>query len=162
MRLLARIAVFWIIAGLVVGFILRQQLGEKRLNLVYSLSLLPWLGHLGYLVVYTLEHSQTLNLELMVLAGVSALLVVSGFVVGLRFTRSRPQRLAFVPVLLALLYALPLIWFSAVLRAQSIGMGAISTAVLGGAALFVGSILAVYTVGISRRGSTESLMRRKP
>ena len=161
MRLLARIAVFWIIAGLVVGFILRQQLGKKRLNLVYSLSLLPWLGHLGYLVVYTLEHSQTLNTELMILAGVSALLVIPGFVIGLRFIRSRPQRLAFVPVILALLYGLPLIWFSAALRAQSISLGAISTAVLGGAALFVGSMLAVFTVGI-QRSSSASLLRRKP
>ena len=151
MSLLVRIAIIWIILGLVIGFILRRQLGAERLGLVYSLSLLPWLGHLAYVVFYTLERSDALGMQLIILAVSSAVLALVSFWSGRRFAWTRPSRLALVPIGIALLYAVPLIWFGMALRAQSIGMDSIPAAILVGATLFVSSILTIFTLGIRRQ-----------
>lgn len=162
MSLLVRIAIVWIILGLIVGFILRRQLGAQRLGLVYSLSLLPWLSHMAYIIFYALERSGDLGTEIIIFAVSSAVLALVGFWSGRRFAWAQPSRLSLVPIGIALIYAVPLIWFRIALRAQSIGMDAIPTAVLVGATLFVSSVLAVFTVGLRRRGfSPGRLLQRR-
>lgn len=151
MGLLVRITVIWIIFGVIVGFVLRLQLGAQRLGLVYSLSLLPWLGHLAYVIYYTLGHSSTLGTQLIILVVSSAVLVLVSFWSGRRFAWTQPSSLALVPIGIALLYAIPLIWFSMALRSQSIGMDSIPAAILIGASLFVSSILAIFTLGMRRQ-----------
>jgi len=160
--ILIRITVIWIILGLIMGFVLRRQLGPQRLGLVYSLSLLPWLGHLAYVIFYTLGHSDTLGMQLIILAVTSAILALVGFWSGRRFAWTQPSSLAFVPIGIALLYAVPLIWFGMALRAQSIGMDSIPAAILVGATLFVSSILAIFTLGMRRQSlSFGGVLKRR-
>lgn len=162
MSLLVRIVIIWIILGLIVGFVLRGQLGARRLGLVYSLSLLPWLGHLAYVAFYTLERSNALGMQLIILAISSAVLALVSFWSGRRFAWTRPSRLALVPIGIALLYAVPLIWYGMALRAQSIGMDSIPAAILAGATLFVSSILSVFTLGLKRQPlSLGGILQRK-
>ena len=151
MSLLLRVGVVWIVLGLVAGLLLRGS-GWRR-GVAFAISFLPLLGHLLYLVAYTLRGANDLTNELLIFVGlVFGLAVVVG-VVGWRYTTRRPGRTALVPLGLSLVYAVPLLWFSGVLQTDRLRLDSISVVVFVGATLFVVSALATYATGRRARGS---------
>ncbi len=152
MRLLSRIAIIWVVLGLVVGLVLRGQLSWRRLGALYALSALPWLAHLVYVVFYTLDNASGLALPLTLFALSSLVLGTLTLFLGWRFWRKTPLRLSFAPLLLALAHAPPLLVFSRALQSAGLGnaglgMDAIPMVAFICAALFVASLLFAFTLG---------------
>ena len=144
MTLLVRIGFVWIILGLLLGMLLRR-LGWRR-KVAFGVSFLPWLGHLLYVVAYTLRGADDLLTRLSVFVGVSFVVV---FVIGVaawRYTTGNPKRMPLVPLSLGLVYALPLLWFSSMLQARTLRLDSLSVVAFVGATLFVSSALLTYTV----------------
>lgn len=144
MTLLVRIGFVWIILGLLLGMLLRR-LGWRR-KIAFGVSFLPWLGHLLYVIAYTLRGADDLSTRLWVFVAIS---LVAGVGVGLaawHYTTRNPKRMPLVPLGLGLVYALPLLWFSSVLQARTLRLDSISVAVFVGATLFVSSALLTYTL----------------
>ena len=158
MALLLRVSLVWMALGFVVGFVLRRQV-PGRFSLLLGVSVLPVLVHVGYIAAYTLSEraAGTLNVRLGVFIGLGIVLVALSPLTW-RYVRERPARAPLVPLALTALYALPLLWFSSVLRTQRIGLDVIPTVVLVCATLFVSSLLFVYTFGLS---SSKGLARRR-
>lgn len=144
MTLLVRIGFVWIILGLVLGLLLRR-LGWRR-KVAFGVSFLPWLGHLLYVVAYTLRGADDLSTRLSVFVAVSLVLGVAVGLAAWRYTTGNPKRMPLVPLGLGLVYALPLLWFSSVLQARTLRLDSISVALFVGATLFMSSALLTYTV----------------
>ena len=159
MALLLRVSLMWLVLGFVVGFVLRRQL-PGRLGLFLGSSVLPVLGHVGYLTTYTLTEraAGTLTGQLGVFVVLSVALLLSSLLTW-RYVKARPARAFLIPLTLTALYALPLLWFSTVLRTQVIGLDAIPTVVLVCATLFMSSALFAYTFAL--RSSRDLIARRR-
>lgn len=159
MALLLRVSLVWIGLGLVVGFILRRRV-PGQLSLLLGVSALPVLAHAGYIIMYTLSEraAGTLGVQLGILVVLSIMLVALSLLTW-RFVRESPARAPLIPLALTALYALPLLWFSTVLRTQAIGLDAIPTVVLVCATLFMSSVLFAYT--FARSGDTLERRRRR-
>ena len=167
MRLLARIAVVWVVLGLVVGFLLRARVPWRRLNWLYALSALPWLAHLVYVVSYTLGNSSGLGLPLAVFVVATLLLGTLALGFGWRAWRGAPVRLALGPLVLVGAHALPLFVFSRLLQGAGLGnaglgMDAIPMVAFICAALFWGSVLLAYAFGRGPAPTSGALAPLRP
>lgn len=157
MSLLFRVGLVWIVVGLVAGLLLRRT-GWRR-GLAFAFGFAPLLGHLLYLVAYTMRGASDLSPELAVFLGVTLLLAVGVGVVGWRATTRQPGRIALVPLATSLVYAAPLLWFSDVLQTDAFRLDSISVLLFVGATLFVSSALATYATG--RRARCSALVERR-
>ena len=104
MRLLFRFGLFFALAGFVLGLLLRRS-WPGRLPEVILLAALPWLVHLGYVLVWVFTTTDA------VLGGVVFSLLDVGLValtlrVGPRFYRRDNRRAALVPLLVLTLHLL--------------------------------------------------------
>ncbi len=151
MSLLFRVGLVWVVLGLVAGLLLRR-VGWRR-GLAFAASFAPLLGHLVYLVAYTLRGAADLTTELLIFLGVTFLLAVAVGVASWRYVKRKPGRMALVPLGLGLAYAAPLLWFSSVLQTDTVRLDSVAVLVFLGATLFVVSALATYATGRRPRGS---------
>ena len=122
---------------------------------------MPLVGHLLYLVAYTLRGAADLTTKLSVFVGVAVALAVVVGTVSWRYTRRKPRRTALVPVGLGLVYAAPLLWFADVLQSATLRLDSISVLMFVGATLFVASALLTYSAGRGVPGSSELTKRRR-
>lgn len=142
--------------GLVVGFVLRGQFQNRKM-IPFVLGFLPWLVHILYVVMYVQRSEVDVSNLLLIFLSISVLIAVGVFWVGLRSLQRGGRTIVFTPLLLVGLYGLgPLLWFSSVLRAEAIGTDSIPTVMLVGGALFVTSMLFVFSLNLFRRGSRAS------
>jgi hypothetical protein len=138
MRLLVRIALVWIVLGLVTGLFLRTR---KNLNLAWliGLSLLPWVLHQLYLLVmlgFVLPSTQ-----LITFLGFSLLFIVLGSVFAWRYQKQRSVALAALPLVHGVLYSGLLFWLGRVTQTDGLGLNTVSWVVYASAVLFMTSLL---------------------
>jgi hypothetical protein len=141
MNLLLRLALLWIVLGLVVGIVLRSQF-KGRAWIPFVLSFTPWLVHMLYVIWYTLGNTDLLNTSLLIFVLLSLLVAIGVMWVGYRSLQRNGTTVLLTPILQALIYGLgPLFWFMTVLREQEIAMDSIPAAMFVGGTLFVSSML---------------------
>jgi hypothetical protein len=138
MRLLVRIALVWIVLGLVTGLFLRTR---KRLKLawVLGLSFAPWLLHQLYILVmlgFVLPSTQ-----LITFLGFSLLFIVLGSVFAWRYQKQRSLTLAALPLVHGVLYSGLLFWLSRITQTDGLGLNTVSWVVYASAVLFMTSLL---------------------
>lgn len=148
MALLFRLSFVWIILGLVLGAVLRVQFRGRAL-LPFMLSFVPWLVHVVYVVLYTQRNAVSLQSQLLMFVGVSTFLALGVFWAGFRSVQRGGNSVVYLPALLALFYALPLFWYSSVLRTENIGMDSIPVIMFVGGIMFVVSMMIAFRVGAS-------------
>lgn len=141
MRLLTRIALIWIVLGLLVGLFLKTRKNVSMRLLVF-LSLAPWFLHQLYIYV-TLEFALPPNLQLVFL-GLSILFAVIAGVVSWTFAKNRALVFAAVPLVHGFAYSILLLILANITRTGGLGLNTVSWTVFASSVLFISSMLLSY------------------
>jgi hypothetical protein len=141
MRLLTRIALIWIVLGLLTGLFLKTRKNVSMRPLVF-LSLAPWLLHQLYIYV-TLEFALPPTLQL-IFVGLSLLFAIIAAVVGWMFARKRSPVFAAVPLAHGFAYSILLLILANLTRTGGLGLNTVSWTVFASAVLFISSMLLSY------------------
>jgi hypothetical protein len=118
---------------------LRSRL--KSLTALITLSLLPWLIHMVYVLISVLG---TPSLQLSIFVGVN--LVITLILLALSWKPLKNHRLwvAFLPVLQGFLYSLSLLWFVRILSIESLGLNSLSWVAYAGSAIAMAGLMLGY------------------
>lgn len=151
MRLLWRFGIFIALFGFLGGWLLRRRAGGELLPQLVLLGFLPWLFHLGYVLVYAFGQLGGLTFGMSVVGVLSAAVARSLLRFGPRFYRSDVRLSALLPPLLAFFHlALVGAWVASGLRAQGVMFGTFANLYYVGATLFISAALYGYTFGAGR------------
>ncbi|MGL4609300.1 MAG: hypothetical protein ACRCYY_06390 [Trueperaceae bacterium] len=141
MRLLTRIAVIWIVLGLLTGLVLRTRKPET-LGWLLALGFAPWLFHVLYCLLFLGLELRTVQLALFL--GISGLLTLLAGLVAKIFASTRSTQLAALPLFHGIVYSLFLFIFARIYELSQLGLNTISWTVFGSGILFVTSLLFSY------------------
>jgi len=160
MSVLTRLSGALLMAGLVVGLVLRLVLTRGRLRTLVGLALVPLPLHMAVVALAAVKHGATLlGLGLYLVGG--AAVGVAGWLIGRRGVPHRAWLAALMPSLVALVYGLlPFALYSWRLRTAGIDLDIIPTAVYLGATLFATGALLVF-VPAPPAGPGRGLLRRR-
>ncbi len=164
MSVLTRLLGWVLVAGLIVGVVLRVTFGRKRfLALVTLLIAVPAVLHVGYVAFQALGHGASVLVALAYLLGATAV-VGAGALFARRWVRERPLWAALAPVATGVAYGLlPFGLYSWALRRAAIDLDIVPTAVYVGACLFGTALLLAFVPrgGGPPRGWWRRLVRRR-
>jgi hypothetical protein len=141
MRLLLRIALIWIVLGLLTGLFLKTRKSVSMRPLVF-LSLVPWFLHQLYLYV-TLEFALPPTLQL-IFVGLSVLFAVVAGVVSWLAAKKRSLVFAAVPLAHGFAYSILLLILANLTRTGGLGLNTVSWTVFASSVLFISSMLFTY------------------
>jgi hypothetical protein len=141
MRLLTRIALIWIVLGLLTGLFLRTRKNVSVRWLVL-LSLAPWFLHQLYIYV-TLEFALPPSLQF-VFVGLSILFGMIAGIVSWLFARKRSLVFAGIPLAHGFAYSILLLVLANLTRTGGLGLNTVSWTVFASAVLFISSMLLSY------------------
>lgn len=160
MSVLTRLSGALLMAGLVVGLVLRLVLTRGRLRTLLGLALVPLPLHMAVVALAAVNHGAALlGLGLFLVGGLGVGAV--GWLIGRRAIPRRAWLAALTPSLVALAYGLlPFALYSWHLRATGIDLDIIPTAVYLGATLFATGALLVF-VPAPPAGPGRGLLRRR-
>ncbi len=150
MSLLLRFGFFFIVAGLIIGLLVRRSYPERTPEAVL-ISGLPWAVHLVYALVWALSTYQAV-LSTIIFGLLDVALAVLIFRFGPRLYRRDTRRAAFVPLLLLAGHILILsVW----ILLTEVSFGTLPNLYFVAATLFVSAGLLTYGIplpkGIVRR-----------
>jgi hypothetical protein len=141
MRLLLRIAVIWIVLGLLTGLFLRTR-KKQSLGWLLALGFVPWLLHQLYLLL-TLEINLPTS-QLALFLGLSVGFTIIAAITIWLYSKKRSLGLAAIPFAHGFAYSLLLLWLSRVTQTDGLGLNTVSWAVFASAILFITSLLFSY------------------
>jgi hypothetical protein len=157
MRLLLRIALVWIVLGLLVGVVLRTR--NTRLRPLLVLSFVPWLLHQLYSLV-TLEFTLP-NPQLILFLGISLLLTLIAAGLAWFYAKRSSPALASLPFLHAVAYSLLLWTLAEFTQTDGLGLNTISWVVFASSVLFMTSLLFSYLLRFTPPKLPGFSLRRK-
>jgi hypothetical protein len=159
MRLLTRIALIWIVLGLLTGLFLRTR-KPVSVGWLLALSFAPWLVHQLYILV-TLEFALPPTM-LIIFLGLSVLFTLVGAGAAWFFARKRSLVMAALPLAHGIAYSLLLLVLERVTQVDGLGLNSIAWVVYASAVLYVSSLLFSYLVRVTPpKLPGFSLTRRK-
>jgi hypothetical protein len=141
MRLLLRIALVWIVLGLLVGLFLRTRKRES-LGWLLTLGFAPWLLHQIYILV-TLEFTLSSS-QLLFFLSLSVLLTLLAAGVAWFYKKRRPLALASIPFVHGVAYSILLLSLARLTQTDGLGLNTVSWAVFASGVLFLTSLLFSY------------------
>ena len=145
MRLLLRFGFFFIIAGLIVGLLLRRSYPERTPEAVV-VSALPWAVHLIYSLIWAVSVYQAV-LGSVIFGLLDIALAAAVFRFGPRLYRRDTRRAALVPLLLFLSHTVLLsVWA----LFTEVSFGTLPNLYLGAATLFTSAGLLTYGIPLSK------------
>jgi hypothetical protein len=155
MRLLTRIALFCIILGMILGFLLRTRV-KNHLGLL-AISFLPWLIHLLYI---TLSVLKVPALQITLFVAGNMLVLLSIVAISWHYVKQHSLWTSLLPTLQGFIYSLSLLWFVRVIALDGLGLNSLSWVTYAGATLVMSGLLWGY---LFRLPSIKlgSLLRRK-
>lgn len=163
MSVLTRLAAGLLLAGLLVGLVLRWTVGRRRFRMLLTvLVVVPAVLHAGYVSVQALGHRAAPLGLLAYLVG-AALVVGSGWWLGRRWVDGRGLWAALTPVATGAAYGvLPFALYSLSLRRQAIDLDVVPTAIFLGVCLFGSALLLPFAPGGGGGGGwVGRLLRRR-
>jgi sulfite exporter TauE/SafE len=168
MSVLTRLLGWLLVAGLIVGVVVRVTLGRSRFRaLVTLLIAVPAVLHVAYAVFQALGHGASVLGALAYLVG-ATVTVAAGALFARRWVQERPLWAALAPVATGAAYGLlPFGLYSWALRRAAIDLDIVPTAVYVGACLFGTALLLAFVPGAGGpptgrwRRSLQRLVRRR-
>lgn len=164
MSVVTRLGGWLLLAGALVGVVLRVSLGRRLAAGLLTVALvLPWALHAGYVCVHALAHGfSTVGIAAFLAAG--GLLVVVAVALGRRLTSRRGLLAALMPAALGVAYGLgPFLAVSSALRRLGVALDVLPTAAYAGVCLFASAALLPFAPPGGRgpaRGLRDRLRRR--
>jgi hypothetical protein len=146
MRSLLRIALVWLVLGLLIGLFLRTRKNQS-LGWLLALGFVPWLLHQLYLLL-TLELMLPTT-QLALFLGSSVVFTVIAAVIAWFYIKKRSLVLAAIPLLHGFAYSLLLLWLSRITQTDGLGLNTVSWVVFASGILFITSLLFSYLLRFS-------------
>lgn len=155
MSVVTRLAGWLVVAGLLVGLVLRLALGRRRFTgLLTAALLLPWVLHAGYASVQVAVRGFS-GWGVLAFAVGGALLAAAATWLGRRLADRWGLLAALLPAALGIVYGLgPFLLLSMALRRAGIDLDVVPTAAYAGACLFATAALLPFAPRASRPGRT--------